>query len=59
MKQKTRPLRDDHVSRLIERRRRETPDIPLDGMEILARVRRLDLLSRPAIEAVFKKHGIE
>lgn len=59
MKQKTRPLRGDHVSRLIERRRRETPDVPLDGMEILARVRRLDRLSRPAIEAVFKKHGID
>lgn len=56
---KVRNPRDDHVARLIEQRRRETPDIPLDGMEILARARRLDLLSRPAIEAVFKKHGID
>ncbi len=28
-------------------------------MEILARARRLDLLSRPAIEAAFKRHGID
>ncbi|MGE0180664.1 MAG: MarR family winged helix-turn-helix transcriptional regulator [Parvularculaceae bacterium] len=28
-------------------------------MEILARARRLDLLSRPSIEAVFNNHGID
>ena len=49
----------DHVGRLFEQRRRETPDIPLDGMEIFARARRLTLLSRPAIEAVFEKYGID
>lgn len=49
----------DHVARLIERRRRESPDIPLDGMEIFARARRLDLLSRRPIEAVFERHGVD
>lgn len=51
--------RPDHVGRLVARRRRETPDIPLDGMEILGRARRLTLLSRPRIEAVFARHGID
>ena len=49
----------DHVGRLIALRRRESPEVPLDGMEILARARRLTLLSRPAIEAVFRRHGID
>ncbi len=49
----------DHIGRLIALRRRESPDVPLDGMEILARARRLTLLSRPAIEAVFRRHGID
>jgi DNA-binding MarR family transcriptional regulator len=59
MARKSEHARDDHVGRLIALRRRETPDAPLDGMEILARARRLTLLSRPAIEAVFKRHGID
>lgn len=50
---------DDHVARLIALRRRESPDVPLDGMEILGRARRLTLLSRPAIEAVFRRHGLD
>lgn len=50
---------DDHVARLIALRRREDPDVPLDGMEIFARARRLTLLSRPAIEAVFAKYGLD
>ena len=49
----------DHVARLIALRRRETPDIPLDGMEILSRARRLDQLSRFWIEAVFERHGVD
>ncbi len=59
MVRKREPTLDDHVGRLIALRRRETPDVPLDGMEILARSRRLTLLSRFAIEAVFKRHGID
>lgn len=49
----------DHVATLIAQRRRETPNLTLDGMEIFARARRLDLLSRPRIEAVFSKYGID
>ncbi|MGC1470106.1 MAG: MarR family transcriptional regulator, partial [Sphingorhabdus sp.] len=49
----------DHVSRLIEMRRKETPDVPLDGMEVFGRARRLTLLSRGPIEAVFAKHGVD
>lgn len=49
----------DHVSRLLEQRRRETPDIPLHGMEVIGRARRLTLLSRPAIEAVFEQYGLD
>jgi DNA-binding MarR family transcriptional regulator len=51
--------RNDHVARLIEQRREITPDIPLDGMEVLARARRLTLLSRPAIEGVFARFGLD
>jgi DNA-binding MarR family transcriptional regulator len=51
--------REDHVARLIEQRRAATPNISLDGMEVLARARRLTLLSRPAIEAVFARFGLD
>ena len=55
-----RPVRSrDHVGRLVAKRRRETPDVPLDGMEIFGRARRLTSLSRPPIEAVFARHGID
>ena len=49
----------DHVARLIDQRRRETPNVPLDGMEVFARARRLTLITRPSIEAVFVKHDID
>lgn len=49
----------DHIARLITQRRRESPDVPLDGMEIFARARRLTILTRPAIEAVFERHLID
>ena len=51
--------RNDHVARLIEQWRAVTPDIALDGMEVLARARRLTLLSRTAIDGVFERHGID
>lgn len=51
--------RSDQVARLIAQRRAVTPDVPLDGMEILARARRLTLLSRVPIEAVFARHGLD
>lgn len=49
----------DHVGRLMALRRREMPDVPLDGMAILARARRLDQLSRRPIEAVFARYGLD
>lgn len=49
----------DHVAKLIEQRRAVSPTIPLEGMEILARARRLTLLSRIPIEAVFSRHGLD
>ncbi|MBS0482079.1 MAG: MarR family transcriptional regulator [Proteobacteria bacterium] len=55
----TKPQRNDHVARLIAQRRAATPDVPLDGMEVLARARRLTLLSRAPIEAVFARHGLD
>lgn len=51
--------RNDHVARLIEQRRAVSPDVALGGMEILARARRLTLLSRAPIEAVFARHGLD
>lgn len=53
------PGRRDHVGRLVARRRIVTPGIPLDGMEILGRARRLTLLSRPPIEEVFERHNLD
>lgn len=49
----------DHIERLIALRRAQTPDVPLDGMAILGRAKRLTVLSRPAIEAVFAGYGID
>lgn len=49
----------DHVARLMELRRREMPEVPLDGMAILGRARRLDRLSRKVIEAVFDRYGLD
>ena len=49
----------DRTARLIEARRRETPDVPLDGMEVFARARRLTDLSRRWIEAAFKRHDLD
>ena len=51
--------RGDHIERLIVQRRSVTPDVPLDGMEVLARARRLTLLSREPIEAVFARYGLD
>lgn len=51
--------RNDRVARLIEQRRAISPGVPLDGMEVLARARRLTLLTRPMIEVVFARHGLD
>ena len=49
----------DRIGRLIEARRRETPDVPLAGMEVLARARQLTQLSRKWIEPIFQSHGLD
>lgn len=51
--------RSDRMAGLIAQRREETPEVPLDGMEIFARARELTRLSRRWIEPVFERHGID
>jgi len=53
------PEQTDRTGPLIARRRRETPDVPLDGMEILSRANRLVRLSRKWIEPVFTRHNLD
>lgn len=53
------PEQKDRTGHLIARRRRETPDAPLDGMEILSRANRLVRLSRKWIEPVFTRHDLD
>lgn len=53
------PAQTDRTGELIVRRRRETPDVPLDGMEILSRANRLVRLSRKWIEPVFTRHSLD
>jgi DNA-binding MarR family transcriptional regulator len=55
----TREQAGDHVDRIHEQWRQELPGIDLDGSRILARARRITLLSRARIEAVFARHGID
>jgi len=50
---------DDHVDRVHAQWKREMPQVDLDGSRIVERARRISLLSRPAIEAVFARHGID
>lgn len=52
---------DPVADRVEERRRqwaRELPDVDTVGMAILGRARWITLQSRPAIEAVFERHGL-
>lgn len=53
------PEQTDRTGQLIARRRRETPDVLLDGMEILSRANRLVRLSRKWIEPVFTRHDLD
>jgi DNA-binding MarR family transcriptional regulator len=53
------PAQSDRTGELIAKRRRETPGVPLDGMEILSRANRLVRLSRQWIEPVFARHGLD
>ncbi|HWQ87985.1 MarR family transcriptional regulator [Brevundimonas sp.] len=49
----------DHIDRLRAQWTRELPDLDTRGMEILGRARRIVLRSRPPIEAVFARHGMD
>ena len=53
------PNPQDHIERLLVLRRSATPEVPLDGMAILGRAKRLTALTRPAIEAVFARYELE
>ncbi len=53
------PAQADRTGQLIAQRLRETPSIPLDGMEILSRAGRLVRLSRKWIEPVFARHNLD
>jgi len=50
---------EDHVSRLRDAWLRERPDIDTEGMAILGRARRITLLTRESIEAVFARFGCD
>ena len=49
----------DDITRFREHWARELPDLDTGGMDILGRARRIVLKSRPPIEAVFARHGID
>lgn len=49
----------DDVTRFRGQWARELPDLDTGGMDILGRARRIVLKSRPPIEAVFARHGID
>jgi len=49
----------DDVSRFREQWARELPDLDTAAMDILGRARRIVLRSRPPIEAVFARHGLD
>ncbi|MFZ5616706.1 MAG: MarR family winged helix-turn-helix transcriptional regulator [Pseudomonadota bacterium] len=49
----------DHVAFIHAQWRREAPEIDLDGSRIIARARRITLLARGRIEAVFAAHGLD
>lgn len=53
------PKQADRTDQLITQRRRESPGVPLDGMEILSRASRLVRLSRKWIEPVFTRYDLD
>jgi DNA-binding MarR family transcriptional regulator len=53
------PEADDHVGRRRAQWRRELPDVDTTGMAVLGRARWIALRTRPAIEAVFARHGLD
>lgn len=53
------PAVDDHVERRRDQWRAELPDVDTTGMAVLGRARWIALKARPAIEAVFARHGLD
>jgi DNA-binding MarR family transcriptional regulator len=49
----------DDVDRFREQWARELPDLDTRGMAVLGRARRVVLRSRPAIESIFARHGLD
>lgn len=52
-------IAEDHVERRREQWRHELPDVDTTGMAVLGRARWIALRVRPAIEAVFERHGLD
>jgi DNA-binding MarR family transcriptional regulator len=49
----------DHIDMRQAQWARELPDVDTSGMAVLGRARWITLKARPAIEAVFDKHGLD
>ncbi len=49
----------DHIDRLRAQWAAELPGLDTGGMEVIGRARRVTLRSRPAIEGVFARHGVD
>ncbi len=49
----------DHVDRTLAQWAREMPDVEIKGADVLNRARRIVLQSRAAIEANFRRHGLD
>jgi DNA-binding MarR family transcriptional regulator len=49
----------EHVDRALAQWKRELPDVDTRGSDVLNRLRRITLESRPAIEANFRHHGLD
>lgn len=50
---------DDHVGRRRRQWAAELPDLDTVGMAVLGRARWITLKARPAIEEVFRRHGLD
>ena len=53
------PMDEDHVGRIAWQWQKEMPDVDLSGMNVIGRARRLTLLTRKPIEAIFSEYGLD
>ena len=51
--------KEDPITQIVMQWKAALPDLQVEGMEIIGRARRIVLSSRPAIEAVFREHGLD